>query len=284
MCREIQEGPKALHTLAAVAHTNPPDMRPPTAAGGWRRRLDGASRHGPRRLCPRRRDGAIRQTRSSFAKPSRWVPRQYKRLIGRGGPTRQWPTGDHVCGPACPVRPIRSGRHQMSRSSHHWKSWLPEPDLGPGGRSLSSVAGAGHVGPFTRLPPGSSSVTALGRGARVQGSRHHRHRLHQARAEGSQVSSSPANRATERGADLRPTRHVPTAPSCSCEQGNWQRPIASSPLCTCAHQTLEHDDAMATRPLHRAAAASGRHRPRRHSGARPGARAEAPEHQRAAAA
>jgi hypothetical protein len=105
MCREIQEGPKALHTLAAVAHTNPPDMRPPTAAGGWRRRLDGASRHGPRRLCPRRRDGAIRQTRSSFAKPSRWVPRQYKRLIGRGVPRGSGPRAT-----TCAARPARCGR------------------------------------------------------------------------------------------------------------------------------------------------------------------------------
>jgi hypothetical protein len=284
MCREIQEGPKALHTLAAVAHTNPPDMRPPTAAGGWRRRLDGSQPPRPATAVSSTTRWRHTPDKEFFREAQPVGPATVQTADWPGGPTRQWPTGDHVCGPACPVRPIRSGRHQMSRSSHHWKSWLPEPDLGPGGRSLSSVAGAGHVGPFTRLPPGSSSVTALGRGARVQGSRHHRHRLHQARAEGSQVSSSPANRATERGADLRPTRHVPTAPSCSCEQGNWQRPIASSPLCTCAHQTLEHDDAMATRPLHRAAAASGRHRPRRHSGARPGARAEAPEHQRAAAA
>ena len=83
------------------------------------------------------------ETISSFAKPSRRDPSQYIRLIGQG-PTRQWPTGDHVCGPGCPVRPIRSARQR-----HQIQPLAPAKN-----RSGGQVVGLSwcvHVGPLTSV-------------------------------------------------------------------------------------------------------------------------------------
>lgn len=87
MCREIQEGPKALHTLAAVAHTNPPDMRPPTAAGGWRRRLDGSQ--------PPRPATAVSSTTRWRHTPDKEFFREAQPVGPATVQTADWPGGSH---------------------------------------------------------------------------------------------------------------------------------------------------------------------------------------------
>lgn len=145
------------------------------------------------------------------------------------GPTRQWPThGQQRVRPGL-ADPIGSA---PDPSSLHRKSWLPEPDLGPGGRSLH---GAGHVGPFTRhTPVQHQHAHAAGRSSSIQGSRHSpsppARSLHQAREVTSFVEAT---------ADLRPTHAMPSnQQQYSITRRLWttQRPIAA-PLHTCAHRT-----------------------------------------------
>lgn len=109
------------------------------------------------------------------------------------GPTRQWPTGDHVCGPDCPVPPIRSGRHQIQ----------PPPEiLATGTRSGArwSVSPAARVLGSLVTPPAS-----LGRSSSRLASRTHRHRP-------APASPSSEGRESHKSRRARPTVRQSPAP------------------------------------------------------------------------
>jgi hypothetical protein len=135
MCEEIQEAPKVLRPLPKP-HAHTPHLPLTTAALAAEDSTGAATVHHLQQPTWRT------ETRSFFAKPSSRDPPHSTSGWLAGVPRDSGPRGDHVCGPGCPGRPIRSARHQI-----HPPGTRRKPGTRSGARwSVSLSLGAGSCG------------------------------------------------------------------------------------------------------------------------------------------